>query len=767
VFLMFAACTRLAFAAIAVLLSAGTAAAQLLPGWENKSFTLERVDADRLRLKGTVEINGVGANAGQQIFADELEWNMTTGEFTASGNVLLVSPTARLAAERVTFNTKTGLGTFHNASGLASLGARASDQRGMFGGLEPEVIFYGETIEKIAEDKYRITDGGFTTCVQPTPRWDIVTGTATIDLDDYAILRNAVVRVKDVPVFYLPVLYYPIGSDDRSTGILMPTYGRSTYRGQSISNAFFWAINRSQDLTLFHDWYTKTGQGMGTEYRYIAGVGSEGLMRAYWLNENAASYETIDGSTVDSPARRSYEIRSALVQQLSDAFRLSSRVEYFSDITVQQIYNNNIYESSRRTRSIVNGVSGSWQGVNLAASQVRNELFYSDVDSLISGYEPSFNLAVSSRKLGKAPLYFSMPLEAGRVLYITKNADVTEDYTLNRLDVWPALRAPLTRWDFLTLNANFRFRYTYFSESWDERGRQVEVPYGRKYADFGADLIGPVFTKVYTPQNALADRLKHVIEPVFSLQRTTDAGERYKVPRLGSSYDFVVDDATRIAYGLTNRILVRKTPTDPDASQRAGAPRELLSISIAQSYYSDKLQSSYDPQYASSYGVRAPSNFSPASLIVRAAPTALSTVDFRWEYDLNEGYLQGLSTTANVGYPTLQGNFGWSQRRRDVNVMDNAINGGVNLKSREGRYGGSYNLNWDVGRGYIIQQRWAAYINAQCCGLSLEYQTYNYPAFDPRFAVPTDRRFNFSFTLAGLGSFSNFFGTFGGGGGSY
>ena len=36
------------------------------------------------------------------------------------------------------------------------------------------------------------------------------------------MLRNAVVEVKDVPVFYLPMLYYPIQEDDRATGFLMP-----------------------------------------------------------------------------------------------------------------------------------------------------------------------------------------------------------------------------------------------------------------------------------------------------------------------------------------------------------------------------------------------------------------------------------------------------------------------------------------------------------------------------------------------------------------
>jgi hypothetical protein len=35
--------------------------------------------------------------------------------------------------------------------------------------------------------------------------------------------------------------------------------------------------------------------------------------------------------------------------------------------------------------------------------------------------------------------------------------------------------------------------------------------------------------------------------------------------------------------------------------------------------------------------------------------------------------------------------------------------------------------------------------------------------FDPRFPVPSDTRFNISFTLAGIGTFSNPFGSFGGG----
>ena len=75
---------------------------------------------------------------------------------------------------------------------------------------------------------------------------------------------------------YLPVFYYPVQEDDRATGFLIPVYGTSTVRGQSISNAFFWAISRSQDATFMHDWYSKTGQGFGGEYRYELGGGNRG-----------------------------------------------------------------------------------------------------------------------------------------------------------------------------------------------------------------------------------------------------------------------------------------------------------------------------------------------------------------------------------------------------------------------------------------------------------------------------------------------------------
>jgi hypothetical protein len=46
--------------------------------------------------------------------------------------------------------------------------------------------------------------------------------------------------------------------------------------------------------------------------------------------------------------------------------------------------------------------------------------------------------------------------------------------------------------------------------------------------------------------------------------------------------------------------------------------------------------------------------------------------------------------------------------------------------------------------------------------VGFEYQTFNLQGSLVPTAVPQDRRFNISFTLAGIGTFSNLFGAFGG-----
>ena len=759
------ACLRppLACALALVLGSAVEAAAQIVPGWNTKQFTLERLDADRIRLMREVEIEGEkgSPNEGQKFFADNVELNTRTGELTASGNVVFSTVDARVSADTVVFNTRTKRGTFTNASGIASLGERGDRDRAMFGTLEPDVYFYGEVIEKIDIDKYRITRGAFTTCVQPTPRWEIASGSSIVNLHDYALLNNAIIRVKDVPVFYLPVMYYPIQDDDRATGFLLPTYGRSTYRGQSLSNAFFWALSRNQDATFFHDWFFSRGQGGGTEYRYILSPQSQGNFRLYGLKEDE---NTTGGAT--NPARTSYQVAGNVTQALPAGLRGRVRVDYFSDITAQQLYNNNIYQQTFSTRSYGGGVSGAWRGLSVSGQYQRTESFYNSNDSFVSGQAPGVTASFSGRRLGRLPVYASVNTDASKVLWQQRSGTNVADFGIGKFDLLPSIRAPLSTLPFLSLNASVGYRVTFFSESLNPAtGRQIEEPVTRRYADMRAEVVGPVFTRVFNPGNAFAERLKHVIEPNFTVQRITSIDNLKQIPTT-ASYEYVVGGVTRITYGLTNRMLVRRPSPSatPAGGAAAGAPREFLTVGINQSYYSNELASPFDQSYGYSSLFRPPSNFSTVALVTRAMPAQSVGMDFRMEYDpiATERQLVGFGLNGILRSPRVDTSAGWNRQNYQTGnqfTSNNYIQQTTTLRLAGNTITGTVQFNYDIARSTMLNQRYIANYNAQCCGLVVEFQSFNYPG---GFVVNQDRRFNVSFTLAGIGSFSNFMGTFGG-----
>src|SRR4029079_12500033 len=109
------------------------------------------------------------------------------------------------------------------------------------------------------------------------------------------------------------------------------------------------------------------------------------------------------------------------------------------------------------------------------------------------------------------------------------------------------------------------------------------------------------------PNNAMADRMKHVIEPNFSVQRRTEIPNQDRIPT-ATGYDIIIGGVTQMSYGLTTRLLVRK---DKEGDPQSGAPREMLNLSIRQSYYSDAAARRYDTSYSYGYGSPTPRPFPP------------------------------------------------------------------------------------------------------------------------------------------------------------
>ena len=435
------------------------------------------------RVERVLVLTGEGAVPVQvdcddtQFFADFAEIYPDSHRIVATGNVKVGSPTSFITAERVEFDTKSRTGVFYTAHGMASLGDRVD--RSMFGTQEADALFRGREIHKLGPKKYRIVDGAFSTCVQPTPRWEVVSGNATLNLDDYALLKNSVFRVKGVPLMYLPLFYYPIQEDDRATGFLIPTYGASSIKGQSLSNAFFWAISRSQDATFVHDWFSKAGQQMGGEYRYVVNAGSQGNARVSFLDEKGV--ETAPGTTTGG--RRSYQITGGMTQGISSRIRARANADYVSDLAPDQLYQQDVYRATRSTRSFGGNVTGNWTQFVLSGTLDRTDVFYPDGTYTTYGGLPRVNFNRPERRIGRSPFYFGAGGESATLLRSTVRDEITiQNQGLTRLDFTPTLRIPFTRWPFLSINSSIGWRATYWTESL-VNGVQVDESIGRQFFD--------------------------------------------------------------------------------------------------------------------------------------------------------------------------------------------------------------------------------------------------------------------------------------------
>ncbi len=739
-----------------ILIPASSAAAQeSLAGcvdWNRLSRSAHQISENHIRFTGDVEI----VCDQEKFYADEMDVYTDTNMLEARGNVTFLSADGQIHADRMTFNTKTRTGVFYHAFGTATLPTR--QERSLFGTQEPLALFWGDELHKLGPDKYRIKKGGFTTCVQPTPRWEIVSDSATITIDHYALAHNPVLKVKGVPLFWAPIIYYPINKEDRATGFLIPTYGTSTLRGQSISNAFFWAIGRSQDATFFHDWFTQSGQGMGTEYRYVTAPGSQGDTRFYFLDERAVQSTT--GQT--SPPRQSYEVQSNATQAVPGHLHARANVNYFSDVSTQQYYYG-IYSSSLRTRTIGGNVTGSWGPFVLNTTLNRSETFYNTTSSTLTGTMPRINFSRSERPIGRSPVYVSLSTEYVTLLRKSFSGDTLSDNGLSRVDLLPAVRVPFTRWPFLTLNTSLSWRDTYWTQSLDASGQQVAQGVSRRFFDFTTQVTGPTFNRIWDrPDGQYARKIKHVIEPSLTFERTSPFDVFDRIVRL-EGIDSIVGNVTSLAYAVTSRLYVK-----PSEGGQAAPARDILDVAVSQSYYTDANAAKYDPNYATSFTGGAPSNFTPVRLNVRASPTPGTSGQFSTEYDTQFHAFRSFSANGSIAVSDwLQATGGWSRRPyvegyNSPAAQSDSISASTTLHFKQGRVGGTYAFNYDLFRNYFLQQRILGYYNAQCCGIAVEFQTVNLLTPDPRTGLTQDRRFNISFTLAGVGTFSNLLGAFGG-----
>src|SRR5262249_12120424 len=149
-------------------------------------------------------------------------------------------------------------------------------------------------------------------------------------------------------------------------------------------------------------------------------------------------------------------------------------------------------------------------------------------------------------------------------------------------------------------------------------------------------------------------------------------------------------------------------------------------------------------------------------LSVTATPAERTSGTFFLNYDTHFGAISTMGASGRITGEITSVSAGWS--KTDVipanpfgpTVPVHSLNMSTSIKPPGKHIGGSYQFNWDIVQHALVQQRLLVFYNSQCCGISFDYQTLG-----GGFGFKPDRRFGVSISLAGLGSFSNPFGSFG------
>ncbi len=135
---------------------------------------------------------------------------------------------------------------------------------------EGEGFLHGEDVKKMGDNVIYIKNAAYTTCSHEDPHFNIKTPQAKVIPGDKVVTKFAYIEVLDVPTpLMVPFGFFPT-TEKRKSGIIIPSYGNSQFRGYFLKNGgFYWAVNDYLDFTLSGDIYTQGGYALqgATSYR--------------------------------------------------------------------------------------------------------------------------------------------------------------------------------------------------------------------------------------------------------------------------------------------------------------------------------------------------------------------------------------------------------------------------------------------------------------------------------------------------------------------
>src|SRR6185437_4461856 len=147
--------------------------------------------------------------------ADKVTVYEAENRIIAEGSVVFdQADQQRITGTRGEWNYRTKTGYFVNSTGYTN-----QTQDGT------RVYFTADRVEKISLDTIVATNVQVTACDEDVPKWSFHANRTRIKTGDRVYVYGPKLKLKNVPVFYLPYASVSIKPRDRASGFLTPTIG--------------------------------------------------------------------------------------------------------------------------------------------------------------------------------------------------------------------------------------------------------------------------------------------------------------------------------------------------------------------------------------------------------------------------------------------------------------------------------------------------------------------------------------------------------------
>ena len=668
---------------------------------------------------------------GKTLTGDLIQYNQTTMEAFSTGNILLTAGEDTLRGDEIQINLQTGTGVIRQGTIFIE---------------KNHFIIKGDEILKTGENTYEIKNASLTSCDGERPAWRITGQNLDVTIEDYGWVKNAAFRVKDMPVLYLPYVFFPV-KIKRQTGLLTPQMGFSSRNGFEVTQPLYWAINQSSDATLYYHHLHERGEKFGGEYRYTLSRRSKGTFMIDGLDDRQADDGTGDWGYPDDPWLRTnsdrYWFRTKIDQTLPGEIKAMLDLDVVSDQDYLHEFSDG-YTGFDETKDYFNNQFGRdlddendpirenaltfsriWTGYSVNAEL----LWYDDVvkrrqESTDTTLQQLPGVTFDAIKQPVLNDRFLVGMNSEYNNFFRKDGD-----TGQRMDIHPRLYLPLHYQNYFAFEPSAGFRQTaWYTDpemlnAADDSANPTYNDYKhRELYDLKADLSTDLF-QVFRVQNETVDKIKHTITPRL---------EHSYIPDIDQSEYPLFTDTDRIepenltTFSLTNFLISKRYTPKPksdglSASTLAAMPyrdsyHQFLRFLLAQSYDFRAADESDEEPFTPLY---AELDIEPAKLLTLHA-------DSEWSHDIGEFVSHNVNARLNSGsgdYLLVEHRYTQDQEQIQDQNQDQIQSVSLGwLKSITKNTGlfGNYERNIETGKS--IETVIGCLYQAQCWSVELSYK---------------------------------------------